>query len=60
MNSNLIFANLPQLETQRLLLRQLIETDAAALFTILSDPEVIKYTPRQLHQSIEETELLLK
>lgn len=53
MNSSLIFANLPQLETQRLILRQLVETDAAALFTILSDPEVIKYTPRQVHQSIE-------
>jgi [ribosomal protein S5]-alanine N-acetyltransferase len=41
------------------MLRKLVEADATALFTILSDPEVIKYTPRQLHQSIEETKKLL-
>jgi ribosomal-protein-alanine N-acetyltransferase len=59
MDSNKIFANLPQIETDRLLLRKMVETDVTALFAILSDPEVIKFTPRQPHQSIEDTRALL-
>jgi [ribosomal protein S5]-alanine N-acetyltransferase len=58
--STQIFANLPVIETERLLLRKLRSEDAVGLFEMLSDPLVTKYTPREPHQSIEETQSLLQ
>ena len=37
----------------------MVEKDVTGLFAILSDPEVLKYTPRQVHKSINETNALL-
>src|SRR5437868_13596410 len=47
------------LETDRLLLRQFVETDAEAFFQLNSNPEVLRFVPdKQLH-SVEEARQLL-
>ena len=38
-----VFANLPELETKRLLLRKMRLGDAEAMFAYASDPEVARY-----------------
>ena len=38
-----VFANLPELETERVLLRKLRLDDARAMFAYASDPEVTRY-----------------
>jgi [ribosomal protein S5]-alanine N-acetyltransferase len=48
----------PQLETERLLLRELRSADAAAMRRYLSDPEVTRYLATQSPR-LEETEYLL-
>ena len=45
----------PQLETPRLVLRQLGLHDAAAIFAYASDPEVARYTFWHAHQSLEDS-----
>lgn len=45
----------PTLTTARLVLRQLREDDAAALFAVLSDPEVMTWWSSGPHVSISET-----
>src|SRR5690349_12576989 len=45
----------PTLTTARLVLRQLREDDAAALFPVLSDPEVMTWWSSGPHASLAET-----
>lgn len=44
----------PELRTPRLLLRQIMETDAAALFSLRSDERVMRYFDAPMMQSEEE------
>lgn len=45
----------PRLQTQRLVLRGLEESDAAALFQHASNPNVTRYTTWDAHRSIEDS-----
>lgn len=49
----------PQLETERLLLRELKSTDAEAVYRYLSDPEVTRYLATPPHRSLKQTQDLL-
>lgn len=49
-----IFANLPQLETERLVLRRFTLDDAQDLLECASDPEVPKYTSWEQHKTIDD------
>jgi len=50
----------PTLTTARLVLRQLREDDAAALFSVLSDPEVMTWWSSGPHLSLAETETYVR
>lgn len=50
---------IPVLHTQRLVLRPVKQSDAAALYVLRSDPEQMKYIPRPLMQSIADAEKML-
>lgn len=52
--SGMIFADLPQLETPRLLLRRLKHRDARDLYDFGQDPEVSRYCLRDAYKSISE------
>ena len=54
-----IFWEFRQLETERLILRELKPTDAETIFHYLSDPEVTKYLDTQPHQTVEQTQRLV-
>jgi ribosomal-protein-alanine N-acetyltransferase len=54
-----VFSNLPELETERLLLRKMRLDDAEALFAYASDPEVTRYVPWDTHRSMEDSESFL-
>jgi len=51
---NLNFHPFPIIETERLLLRQITEQDAAEIFQLRSDPRVTEFLDRVPAQSIEE------
>ncbi len=55
-----VFANLPVLETERLLLRKMRLDDAGAMFAYASDPEVTRYVLWDTHRSIEDSESFLR
>jgi RimJ/RimL family protein N-acetyltransferase len=55
-----VFADLPQLQTERLLLRRVTMDDAADLFEYGSDPEVTRYTTWEPHESIEDSKRYLE
>ena len=46
-----IFADLPDLETERLLLRKMRPEDSEAMFAYASDPEVTRYVLWDTHGS---------
>jgi [ribosomal protein S5]-alanine N-acetyltransferase len=50
-----LLADLPAIETERLLLRKVTLDDAVDIFEYATDPEVPKYMPWEPHQSIKET-----
>ena len=50
-----ILADLPVLETERLLLRRMRPEDAEAMFAYASDPEVTRYVLWETHNSIVDT-----
>ena len=50
-----VFADLPELETGRLLLRRMRLDDAEAMFAYASDPEVTRYVLFDTHRSIEDS-----
>ncbi len=54
------FANLPELETERLVLRKMRLDDAEAMFAYASDPEVTRYVLWDTHRSIEDSESFLR
>src|SRR6266487_1640266 len=49
-----VFANLPQLETERLILRRFRLDDAQDVFDYASDPEVPKYVGWEQHKTIDD------
>jgi [ribosomal protein S5]-alanine N-acetyltransferase len=55
-----IFADLPELGTERLLLRKMRPADAEAVFDYASDPEVTRYVLWDTHRSIEDSETFLR
>jgi [ribosomal protein S5]-alanine N-acetyltransferase len=55
-----VFADLPELETERLLLRKMRLDDAEAMFAYASDPEVARYVLWDTHRSIEDSEEFLR
>ena len=55
-----MFTPFPTLETGRLILRQPADTDAADLFEMRSDPEVMKYIPRPLAKTPDDMMPFLK
>ncbi len=55
MSIDAAFTHFPSLATQRLLLRQIRPDDAAALFTLFSDEEAMRFYGRAPHRSLEET-----
>jgi ribosomal-protein-alanine N-acetyltransferase len=54
------FEDLPELETERLLLRKMRLDDARAMFAYASDPEVTRYVLFETHRSIEDSEAYLR
>ncbi len=52
--SQFSFLPFPNLESERLLLRQVSVNDAAEVFAIRSNPETMKYIPRPLVTTVEE------
>ena len=57
---SLNFSPFPQLETSRLLLKQILPADAPALFGLRSDKEVMQYIDRPLQQSVEDALALIQ
>lgn len=58
-NKNMLQIDLlifPELETERLKLRRLEQSDVNTVFALRSNPEIMKYIPVPLTQSIEEAE----
>ena len=55
MNVEELLADLPNIETERLLLRKITLDDAADIFEYASDPEVSIFMSWEPHQSIQET-----
>ncbi|GAC1369524.1 MAG: GNAT family N-acetyltransferase [Ktedonobacteraceae bacterium] len=53
------FNHFPELNTDRLRLRQIQPGDAEALFAILSDPQVIEFYGHDPHQSLSATQQLI-
>jgi ribosomal-protein-alanine N-acetyltransferase len=49
------FTPFPVLQTERLILRNLKDSDLQGLFNLRSNPENMKYIPRDLHQNFEDT-----
>jgi ribosomal-protein-alanine N-acetyltransferase len=54
-----VFNVFPKLETERLILIDFVNSDAEELFNIRSDVRVQKYLDRDLHKSVEESELMI-
>jgi ribosomal-protein-alanine N-acetyltransferase len=50
-----IYSSLPQLETERLILRKLKPSDVNDMFNYCSDKEISRYTIWYSHQTIEDT-----
>jgi ribosomal-protein-alanine N-acetyltransferase len=55
-----VFADLPELETGRLLLRRMRLDDAEAMFAYASDPEVTRYVLFETHRTVEDSEAFLR
>jgi [ribosomal protein S5]-alanine N-acetyltransferase len=55
-----VFADLPELETERLLLRKMRLDDAEAMFAYASDPEVTRYVIWETHRTIQDSEDFLR
>ena len=54
------FTHFPTLTTNRLHLRQLQSTDADALFAIRSDPVGVEFMGQEPHQTLEDTQKLIR
>ena len=56
---NTDFSNFPVLETQRLLLRQVVHEDAPVIFRLRSDKDVMRYLDRPAAKTIEDAHELI-
>ena len=54
------FEDLPDLETERLLLRKMCLYDAEDMFLYASDPELTRYVSWETHRSLEDSKSFLK
>ena len=54
------FANFPSLSTNRLLLRNIVPEDTAALFAIRSDEETMKYFGQEIYESLHDINNVIK
>lgn len=48
------FTNFPILQTDRLLLRQIVKSDAEEMFALRSNPQIMQYIPREMPKTIED------
>ncbi|CAM3689536.1 N-acetyltransferase GCN5 [Flavobacterium saliperosum S13] len=48
------FTDFPILQTERLLLRQINKDDADEMFALRSNPEIMKYIPREMPKTIDD------
>lgn len=48
------FTDFPVLQTERLLLRQIIKDDANEMFALRSNPEIMQYIPREMPKTIDD------
>ncbi len=55
-----IFANLPTLQTKRLILRKMTLDNAEDVFKYSSDPEVFRFVGGKVHETIKDSEEFLK
>lgn len=55
-----VFANLPVIETPRLVLRPVADNDAHDIFEIAGDPDTAKYTSWDAHKTIEDSRTLIR
>lgn len=54
------FSPFPQLQTERLLLKQMSAGDASALFELRSNPEVMRYIDRPLAKTVDDALALIQ
>jgi ribosomal-protein-alanine N-acetyltransferase len=55
-----MFAQFPVIETPRLVLRQIVQSDAEALFATFSDPAVMEFYGDPPHRSIKDSRELIR
>lgn len=53
------FTPFPELQSERLLLRRIVESDLDRIFEMRSNPDVMKYIPRPLAKTIEDVRVWL-
>ena len=56
---NPVFASFPEIETERLLLRELLPEDAPAIFRLFSDPLVTRYYDLENYVNVKQAEELI-
>ncbi|MGB6048652.1 MAG: GNAT family N-acetyltransferase, partial [Flavobacteriales bacterium] len=52
--------HIPKLSTPRLILRELVDEDAPALFELRSNPAVMRFIPKPLNTSTDESRLMVR
>lgn len=57
---NAVFSAIPQLETERLILRKITLSDRAALFRLYSDQHVVRYNLVEAFDHISDAELFIR
>ncbi|NDI35566.1 GNAT family N-acetyltransferase [Chengkuizengella sediminis] len=55
-----VFTNIPEIETERLLLRKMRLEDAVDMFEYASDPEMTKYTSWDTHKTVEDSKQFIQ
>ncbi|MCJ1909013.1 GNAT family N-acetyltransferase [Planococcus ruber] len=59
MNAEKFYGNLPSIETERLILRGIKESDAEDLFAYASEPKVSRFMPWAAHRTIEDSKAFI-
>ncbi|MEO7080383.1 MAG: GNAT family N-acetyltransferase [Flavobacteriales bacterium] len=52
--------HIPKLSTPRLILRELVDSDAPAVFQLRSNPEVMRFIPKPLNTHTDEARLMVR
>lgn len=60
LNKEEIYANMPVIETERLILRKLTMEDAVDVFEYASEPLVSRFVPWEMHKSVEDSREFLR